>query len=187
MAQWFRRRTDHAPRCNPSLRCDVTYNLRNFTAERGICFSLCDYKFFVYIMASKSRVLYTGTTNDLAVRVFQHKTERLDGFTKQYRVHRLVYFESLEIKHWIRQRRVDLIDSINPTWEDLAASWFSEELLAEPNARAVINYDRAKIQSAGEGKAPFKFKQPARGQPVRIKFRPSKTRTFGSDKDNRQG
>ena len=100
------------------------------------------YLFFVYIMASKSRVLYTGITNDLPVRVFQHKTGRFAGFTKQYRVHRLVYFESFqyvrsaiarekEIKHWIRQRRVELIQSLNPTWEDLAASWFSEEYCVE--------------------------------------------------------
>ena len=55
-----------------------------------------EHTFFVYIMASKSRVLYTGISNDLPVRVFQHKTGRSDGFTKQYRVHRLVYFESFQ-------------------------------------------------------------------------------------------
>src|ERR1700745_4365976 len=60
----------------------------------GSAFPMREYKFFVYIMASKSRVLYTGITNDLPVRVFQHKTGRFAGFTKQYRVHRLVYFES---------------------------------------------------------------------------------------------
>ena len=81
-----------------------------------------EYKFSVYIMASKSRVLYTGVTNDLPVRVSQHKTGRFAGFTKQYQVHRLVYFESFqyvrsaiarekEIKHWTRQRRVELIES----------------------------------------------------------------------------
>jgi len=155
-----------------------------------------EYKFFVYIMASKSRVLYTGITNDLAVRVFQHKTERFDGFTKQYRVHRLVYFESFqyvrsaiarekEIKHWTRQRRVKLIESMNATWEDLAGSWFSEELLANPNASAVIKYDPTKVQRAGQGKSPYTFKEPAPGQPVRVKFRPPRIRTFGGSKDKR--
>ena len=63
----------------------------------GSAFSVMrEHTFFVYIMASKSRVLYTGISNDLPVRVFQHKTGRCDGFTKQYRVHRLVYFESFQ-------------------------------------------------------------------------------------------
>jgi len=90
-----------------------------------------EYTFYVYIMASKSRVIYTGLTNALSRRVFEHKTGRIPGFTQKYKVHRLVYFESWqyirsaiarekEIKHWIRQRRVELIESTNPRWEDLA-------------------------------------------------------------------
>ena len=156
-----------------------------------------EYKFFVYIMASKSRVLYTGISNDLPVRVFQHKTGRCDGFTKQYRVHRLVYFESFqyvrsaiarekEIKHWIRQRRVALIESRNPMWEDLAGFWLSEALLAHPNAPAVIKCDPEKIQSAGSGKSPYNLKKPTSLQSVRIKFRPSKVRTFGGSKSDGQ-
>lgn len=157
-----------------------------------------EYKFFVYIMASKSRVLYTGMTNDLPVRVFQHKTERFAGFTKQYRVHRLVYFESFqyvrsaiarekEIKHWIRQRRVELIESLNPTWEDLAASWFSEELLANPDAPPVIRFDPTKVHGAGKISRKSMVKEPVQEQPVRIKFKPSRMRRFGESKDNRQG
>src|ERR1700740_3242058 len=65
-----------------------------FTAERVICCSMRDYQFFAYIMAIKSRVLYTGFSNDLRVRVLQHKIGCLEGFTRRYRVHRLVYFES---------------------------------------------------------------------------------------------
>ena len=90
-----------------------------------------EYSFYVYIMASKSRVIYTGVTSALRRRVFEHKTGRIPSFTKKYKVHGLVYFESWqfvrsaiarekEIKHWTRQRRVELIESTNPTWEDLA-------------------------------------------------------------------
>ena len=151
------------------------------------------YKFFIYIIASKSRVLYTGVTNDLGVRVFQHKTGRFAGFTQRYRVHRLVYFESSryvrsavarekEIKHWTRQRRVQLIESINRVWEDLAASWFSDELLANPNSPAVINYDPAKTDHTTE----YKLEAPAPEEPVRIKFRPSQMRKFGDSKDNQR-
>jgi len=156
-----------------------------------------EYKFFVYIMASKSRVLYTGITNDLPVRVFQHKTGRFAGFTKQYRVHRLVYFESFryvrsaiarekEIKHWTRQRRVELIESTNPKWEDLAASWFSQESLANPDAPPVIQFDPTKVHGAWNIHPKCMFKEPAQEQPVRIRFQPSRIRRFGRSKDKRQ-
>jgi putative endonuclease len=149
-----------------------------------------EYKFFVYIMASKSRVLYTGITNDLAVRVFQHKTGRFAGFTKQYRVHRLVYFESFqyvrgaiarekEIKHWTRLRRVQLIELDNPVWDDLAASWFSDQLLADPNAPAVIDYD----PTMAARKRDYVFNNASPEQPVRIKFRSSRTQRFEERKD----
>jgi putative endonuclease len=112
-------------------------------------------------MSSKSHVIYTGITNDLGRRVFEHKTGRIQGFTQKYRVRRLVYFESWkyvrsaitrekEIKHWTRQRRVDLIESINPTWEDLAASWFTaEQLAADPSAPIKMSYDPTKVRSFG--------------------------------------
>jgi putative endonuclease len=87
--------------------------------------------FYVYIMASRSRVLYVGVTNDLARRTNQHK-RGLSGFTSRYRVTRLVYFEVFvdirdaiarekEIKGWVRIKKTRLIDSRNPTWEDLSS------------------------------------------------------------------
>lgn len=87
----------------------------------------------VYIMASRSRVLYTGVTNDLARRVHEHKLGRA-SFTSRYRITRLVYFEEFtdireaiarekQIKDWTRARRVELIEARNPTWEDLAEEW----------------------------------------------------------------
>ena len=86
--------------------------------------------YYTYILASRSRVLYVGVTNDLARRVGEHKGG-LARFTKKYRVTRLVYFEEFtdiraaiarekEIKGWKRARKISLIESHNPTWEDLA-------------------------------------------------------------------
>ena len=92
--------------------------------------------FYVYIMASRSRVLYVGVTNDLARRTNEHKRGLVPGFTSRYRITRLVYFEEFvdildaiarekEIKGWVRTRKTRLIDSRNPTWEDLSSSFCS--------------------------------------------------------------
>jgi putative endonuclease len=90
--------------------------------------------FHVYILASRSRVLYTGVTRDIERRVREHKAGDNDGFTKRYRVQRLVFFESFrdvraaiarekQLKLWRRDKKVMLIEAQNPTWEDLAAGW----------------------------------------------------------------
>jgi len=94
-------------------------------------------RYYVYIMASKSRVLYIGITNNIYRRSYEHKHDLIPGFTKDYRVHRLVYFESFKyvgnaitrekgIKGWLRKRKIALIESVNPTWEDLSADWYEE-------------------------------------------------------------
>jgi len=91
-------------------------------------------RFYVYIMASKSRVLYIGVTGFLMSRVLQHKAGETDGFTRRYNIHRLVYYETFryvnnalpretEIKNWRREKKIALINAANPTWEDLAADW----------------------------------------------------------------
>ena len=91
----------------------------------------------VYIMASRSRVLYTGVTNDIVRRVDEHKRGLIPGFTRKYHVTRLVYFERFaevraaiarekEIKVWVRARKIQLIEERNPTWEDLAHRWVRE-------------------------------------------------------------
>jgi len=85
-------------------------------------------------MASKSRVLYVGITGFLYSRVLQHKSGEVEGFTKRYKVTRLVYYETYkyvnnaiaretEVKKWSRAKKVALIERLNPTWEDLAADW----------------------------------------------------------------
>jgi putative endonuclease len=92
--------------------------------------------YHVYILASRSHVLYTGVTNDLMARVAQHREGKVSSFTAKYRVHRLVYFETFydvraaiarekQIKSWTREKRAELIQATNPTWVDLAAEWFS--------------------------------------------------------------
>jgi putative endonuclease len=92
-------------------------------------------RFFVYILASRSRVLYTGVTRDLLRRVYQHRRAQIPGFTRKYHVNRLVYFEETssaraafererQIKGWTREKRLRLIDSSNVGWLDLAAQWF---------------------------------------------------------------
>ena len=93
-----------------------------------------EHKYYVYIMASRSRRLYTGITNDMYRRALEHKAGETDGFTKKYKINRLVYYEVFkyvgnaiarekQIKGWDRAKRVALIERDNPTWEDLAADW----------------------------------------------------------------
>lgn len=90
--------------------------------------------YYVYIMASVSRVLYVGVTNDLARRIFEHKQKLIAGFTKKYNASRLIYFETFtdihdaiarekQIKGWRREKKITLIESSNPTWRDLCEDW----------------------------------------------------------------
>jgi putative endonuclease len=87
--------------------------------------------YFVYILANRSRILYIGVTNDLQRRLYEHKHNLVPGFTSRYRMDRLVYFEETgdvqaaiarekQLKGWLRAKKVALIESVNPTWEDLS-------------------------------------------------------------------
>lgn len=91
-------------------------------------------QYYVYIMTSRTGTLYTGMTNDLKRRVYQHKEKLIEGFTKRYNVTRLVYFEEFgnvhdaiarekQIKGWLRRKKIDLIESLNPKWRDLSEEW----------------------------------------------------------------
>ncbi len=93
----------------------------------------------VYIMASEACVLYIGVTSGLEVRVYQHKQNLVEGFTKKYKCHKLVYFESTtdvqaalarekQLKGWTRFKKMQLIQKFNPTWKDL-----SEEFGPDPS------------------------------------------------------
>ena len=90
----------------------------------------------VYIMASVSGVLYIGMTNDLERRVLEHKKKTVRGFSTRYNVQKLVYFESFgyvhaaiarekQLKGWLRRRKVALIESTNPKWDDLSPARLS--------------------------------------------------------------
>jgi putative endonuclease len=94
-------------------------------------------EFYVYIMTNKSRTLYTGVTNNLTRRVYEHKHKLVPGFTSKYNITQLVYFESTpnvraaiarekQIKGWLRAKKIALIDSLNPQWNDLSTSWYDE-------------------------------------------------------------
>lgn len=93
-----------------------------------------EHSYYVYILASKSRTLYIGVTNNLEVRIRQHRNGTFGGFTSEYKIHRLVYYERFtwihsaiarekQLKRWRREKKVWLIERENPTWEDLSAEW----------------------------------------------------------------
>ena len=90
--------------------------------------------YWTYIVASRHRTLYTGITNDLERRVYEHKTGLTTGFAKKYNCSRLVFFESADtplvaiarekqIKGWTRKKKIGLIEASNPQWRDLSDDW----------------------------------------------------------------
>lgn len=90
-------------------------------------------RFYVYILASqRNGTLYVGVINDLVRRIGEHKSGAVSGFTRQYRIGRLVYFEEYpsiaearereyRVKRWKRSWKLDLIEKLNPDWRDLTA------------------------------------------------------------------
>jgi len=93
-------------------------------------------------MSSKAKVLYVGMTNNLARRVYEHMNKTNIGFTARYNVNRLVYFEETEdeitakkrekqIKDWLRGKKIKLIETTNPNWDDLSSPWM-DSILGKP-------------------------------------------------------
>ena len=89
-------------------------------------------------MSNQSYTLYTGVTNDLEQRVYQHKSKKIEGFTKRYNITRLVYFESSDditaaitrekqIKGMLKRKKMDLIKLVNPSMKDLSEDWFIDD------------------------------------------------------------
>ncbi len=88
--------------------------------------------YYIYILTNfTNRVLYTGITNDLSRRTYEHKLDVNDGFSRKYKTHKLVYFEEYshpqeaifrekQIKGFLRVKKIKLINSINPEWKDLS-------------------------------------------------------------------
>ena len=91
--------------------------------------------YYVYILTNwNDRVMYVGVTNDLSRRLYEHRTGVTDGFTKKYRVHKLVFFEQTsdiyaaiarekQIKGWNRAKKNALVETVNPEWKDLSEEW----------------------------------------------------------------
>lgn len=113
--------------------------------------------YHVYIMASASRVLYIGVTNDLPRRVWEHKQKLVPGFTAKYNVTRLVWCEDYgdicdaiprekQIKGWLRRKKVALIEERNGTWKDLAWGWYDQPTNCHPERSS-----RSPERSEGEG------------------------------------
>jgi len=87
--------------------------------------------YYVYLLTNKSnKVIYTGVTNNLERRLYEHTNKLVEGFTKKYNVHKLVYFEETsdiqaalerekQIKGWVRIKKNNLIETMNPDWRDL--------------------------------------------------------------------
>jgi len=88
-------------------------------------------------MANETRTIYTGVTNNLERRVYEHKSKLVEGFTSKYGLTKLVYYEATSdvraaieyekrIKGWLRAKKVALIEATNPEWEDLSADWYRD-------------------------------------------------------------
>ena len=91
--------------------------------------------YYVYILTNwKGNVMYIGVTSNLERRCYEHRHERIEGFTKRYHVHKLVYYEQTgdvkaaierekQLKHWTRAKKNALVETMNPTWKDLSEDW----------------------------------------------------------------
>ena len=86
--------------------------------------------YYVYIISSDTGTLYVGMTNNLKRRIYEHKHGSLPGFSKKYGIRNLLYFETFsnkdssmarerQLKHWRREKKISLIDTVNPHWNDL--------------------------------------------------------------------
>jgi putative endonuclease len=95
-------------------------------------------EYCTYIMASRTHTLYIGVTGDIVKRVFQHKWREHNGFTARYNCDRLVWYEKHQevsiairrekiLKGWTRERKIALIESVNPAWIDLSQNWYEYE------------------------------------------------------------
>ncbi len=91
-------------------------------------------KYYIYIMTNRSKTLYIGVTSNIIKRVFEHKNKLVSGFTRKYNISKLVYFEitsdiqtalkrEKQLKGWLRSKKIVLIESLNPDWNDLSAEW----------------------------------------------------------------
>ena len=100
-----------------------------------------EHKYWTYIVGSRSGTLYIGMTNNIYRRMFEHKSGEFEGFASKYHCNRLVYFESYDdvlnaidrekqLKGWRREKKIALIESQNPRWQDIAEKWGAQMAFA---------------------------------------------------------
>lgn len=118
-------------------------------------------RWFTYMMASESGTLYTGFANNLERRVAEHKSGEVEGFSSEYGCTRLVWYQSFDevsraiarekqIKGWTRAKKIALIESMNPRWEDLAKNLGREMLMPGESIRERQEKDRKKVKLAAK-------------------------------------
>ena len=114
-----------------------------------------DRQYHVYIMTNRSGTLYIGVTSNLVARAYQHKTKCIEGFTKKYNLTRLVYYEAgtdvleaiareKQLKGWSRSKKLALIESLNPKWNDLSDGWFDATVIPS-EARDLFGTERTEV------------------------------------------
>ena len=115
-----------------------------------------EHHYYVYLMTNwNNKVMYVGITNNLERRVYEHKQKLVKGFTEKYKVDKLVYFEETsdvwaalarekEIKKWRREKKNNLVQSLNPRWIDLSEGWFKISRCARNDKEESVLYDGMK-------------------------------------------
>ena len=92
-------------------------------------------QYYVYILTNRTRRLYVGVTNDLLRRMYEHKQKLVSGFTNTYNLTWLAYYETTndihsaisrekQVKAWSRAKKMALVETVNPDWQDLSAEWY---------------------------------------------------------------
>ena len=115
-----------------------------------------EHHYYVYLMTNwNNKVMYVGITNNLERRVYEHKQKLVKGFTEKYKVNKLVYFEETgdvwaalarekEIKKWRREKKNNLVQSLNSRWIDLSEGWFKISRCARNDKEESVLYDGMK-------------------------------------------
>ena len=112
--------------------------------------------YFICILSNEARMLYTGVTNNIQRRVFEHRQKQVSSFTSRYNLYRLVYFEAFgdirdaiarekQIKGWRRSKKLVLIRQMNPQWQDLAAGWYPRTRSSERKAPSSLHHNPRRI------------------------------------------
>ncbi|MGA2690432.1 MAG: GIY-YIG nuclease family protein [Candidatus Korobacteraceae bacterium] len=141
----------------------------------------------VYLLGSSSGTLYVGITSNLRFRVRQHKEHTFRGFTAEYEVDRLLYFETYgevltaihrekQLKGWRRDKKISLIETVNPQWKDLSRGWYDKPVRATFNGSVQHSGPSTPIRKSGEPPLRMTHLKPAPRTPPLSMTTPSPTR-----------